>query len=55
MNILGLIVLLVVVLAVFPRAGAYSEGWGYAPVSVGTVLLVIFLVWLFFGHGGLRL
>ena len=28
----------------FPRAGAYNAGWGYAPVGLGTILLIVLLV-----------
>ena len=40
-----LIILLVLWLAgAFPRQGAYNANWGYAPVGVGTILLIILLV-----------
>ena len=28
----------------FPRAGAYNAGWGFAPVGIGTILLIVLLV-----------
>lgn len=40
-----LIVLLVLWLGgSFPRAGAYNAGWGYAPVGLGTILIIVLLV-----------
>jgi hypothetical protein len=40
-----LIVLLVLWLGgSFPRAGAYNAGWGYAPVGLGTIVIIILLV-----------
>lgn len=52
MSILAIVLLLVVLAVVFPRAGAYNAGWGYAPFSIGGVLLVILVIWLLFGGGG---
>ena len=42
-------ILLVVLLVLwlggsFPRAGAYNARWGYAPVGLGTILLIVLLV-----------
>ena len=28
----------------FPRRGAYNANWGYAPVGVGTIILIILLL-----------
>ena len=28
----------------FPRSGAYNANWGYAPVGLGTILLIVLLV-----------
>jgi len=28
----------------FPRTGSYNAGWGYAPVGLGTILLIVLLV-----------
>jgi hypothetical protein len=40
-----LIVLLVLWLGgSFPRAGAYNAGWGYAPVGLGTIVIIVLLV-----------
>ena len=39
-----LLVLIVVVAGTLP-SWPYSKSWGYAPTSVLTVLLVVFLVW----------
>jgi hypothetical protein len=27
-----------------PRAGAYNANWGYAPVGLGTILIIVLLV-----------
>lgn len=49
-----IIILLVVLLIVgsFPRWG-YSQGWGYGPSGIGGLLLILLVIWLFWG-GGLR-
>jgi len=40
-----LIVLLVLWLGgSFPRAGAYNAGWGYAPVGIGTIIIIVILL-----------
>ncbi|WP_343609634.1 DUF3309 family protein [Novosphingobium sp.] len=40
-----LVVLLVLWLGgSFPRAGAYNANWGYAPVGLGTILIIVLLV-----------
>ena len=28
----------------FPRAGAYNAGWGYAPVGLGTIVIIVLLI-----------
>ncbi len=28
----------------FPRSGAYNAGWGYAPVGLGTILIIVLLI-----------
>ena len=46
-----LIILIILWLAgAFPRAGAYNANWGYAPVGLGTILLIILLVLLLSGR-----
>ena len=46
-----LIVLLVLWLGgSFPRAGAYNAGWGYAPVGLGTILIIVLLVMVLDGR-----
>ena len=34
----------------FPRAGAYNAGWGYAPVGLGTILIIVLFVLLLSGR-----
>lgn len=34
----------------FPRAGAYNANWGYAPVGLGTILIIVILVLLLSGR-----
>lgn len=57
MSLLAILVIVVLLILVFPRTGAYSANFGYAPFSIGGVLLVIFVIWILFfgGLGGLRL
>lgn len=50
MNLLGLILLIVVLLAVLPT-WPYSSGWGYYP-SGGVGLIVIILIVLLLTRGG---
>lgn len=50
MNLIGLIVLIVVLLAVLPT-WPYSSGWGYYP-SGGVGLIVLILVILLLTRGG---
>ena len=50
-----LTILLVVLLVLwlggsFPRAGAYNANWGYAPVGLGTILLIVLLVMVLDGN-----
>lgn len=45
MNLFGLIILIVVLLAVLPT-WPYSAGWGYYPSSAVGILLIILIVLL---------
>ena len=46
-----LVVLLVLWLGgSFPRAGAYNAGWGYAPVGLGTILIIVLLIMVLDGR-----
>lgn len=49
-----IIILLLVVVGGLPTWN-YSQNWGYgyAPSGIGTVLLVIVVLWLLFGRGRL--
>ena len=51
MSILLIVLLVLLLIGAFPTWG-YSSGWGYGPVGIIAILLV---VWLLFGSGGLRL
>ncbi len=52
MTILLLVILLLLALGAFPRAGSYNAEWGYAPLS-GVGIAVIILVLLYMtGHLG---
>jgi hypothetical protein len=45
-----LIVLLILWLGgSFPRAGTYNANWGYAPVGLGTIVIIVILVLLLSG------
>jgi hypothetical protein len=51
MNTLLLILLILILFGglgwgAWPRAGAYSAGWGYAPVSFVGLLFIILVLWL---------
>jgi hypothetical protein len=50
MNIFGLIILIVVLLAVLPT-WPYSSGWGYYP-SGGVGLLLVILIIILLTRGG---
>jgi hypothetical protein len=50
MNLLGLILLIVIILALLP-AWPYSVGWGYYPSGgLGLILLILILVLLLRGR-----
>ena len=34
----------------FPRSGAYNANWGFAPVGLGTILLIVLLVLVLNGN-----
>lgn len=34
----------------FPRRGAYNANWGYAPVGLGTIVLIVILVLVLSGQ-----
>ncbi|QJU58970.1 DUF3309 family protein [Sphingomonas sp. AP4-R1] len=34
----------------FPRAGAYNANWGFAPVGLGTILIIVLLILLLTGR-----
>ncbi len=34
----------------FPRAGAYNANWGFAPVGLGTILIIVLIVLLLTGN-----
>lgn len=55
MTILGLLLLIIVLAFLFPRTGAYNANWGYAPISIGGVILIVLLVWLLFGGGSIHI
>jgi hypothetical protein len=51
MNTILLILLILILFGglgwgAWPRAGAYSAGWGYAPVSFVGLLFIILVLWL---------
>jgi hypothetical protein len=50
MYILLIVLLVLLLVGAFPRAGAYSEGFGYAPSGLLGVLLVVLLVLLLMGR-----
>ncbi len=42
-----IIVLILLLLGAFPRAGAYNAGWGYAPSGgLGVILLIVIILLL---------
>lgn len=49
MSVLLLILLVLLIVGVMPTWG-YSRGWGYSPVGV---ILLIVVLYLIFGPGGL--
>jgi Protein of unknown function (DUF3309) len=49
MSIVGIIVLVFLMLLIFgglPQTGLWNHGMGYAPSGIGTILLVIVVLWL---------
>jgi hypothetical protein len=49
MSIVGIIVLVVLLMLIFgglPQAGLWNHGMGYAPSGIGTILLIILVLWL---------
>lgn len=50
MGLVLLIILILLLAGAVPRAGAYNEGWGYAPGGIVGLLLVILLIMLLLGH-----
>jgi len=51
-HIVLVVVLLLLILGALPN-WQHSNSWGYGPSGAGGLLLVLLIVWLFFG-GGLR-
>ena len=51
MSIILIVLLVLLLVGAFPSWG-YSSGWGYGPVGI---ILLILVLWLIFGHSGLRL
>lgn len=51
MSLFGLVVLILVLFFLFPRAGAYNANWGYAPFGIGGFLVILLIAWLLFGGG----
>ena len=46
-----LVILLVLwLLGAFPRSGAYNANWGYAPVGVGTIVIIVLLILVISGN-----
>ena len=50
-----LTIILVIVLVLwlggsFPRRGAYNANWGYAPVGLGTIVLIVLLLLVLSGR-----
>ena len=46
-----LIVLLILWLGgSFPRANSYNAGWGYAPVGLGTIVIIVLLILVLSGR-----
>ena len=42
-----IIVLILLLIGAFPRAGAYNAGWGYAPSGgLGVILLIVIILLL---------
>ena len=50
LTLLLLLLLFLWLFGAFPRAGWYNEGWGYAPMGIGGVLLLILIVLLLTGR-----
>ncbi len=52
MNLTLILVILLVLwlLGAFPRTGSYNEGWGYGPVGIGGILLIILIALLLTGR-----
>ncbi|MFC3908385.1 DUF3309 family protein [Legionella dresdenensis] len=51
MSLLGLILLIVILFAVLPT-WPYSREWGYRPVSIVSVILLVLIVLLLTRSGG---
>jgi hypothetical protein len=52
MSVLGIILLIFVLMLIFgglPQMGLLNHGYGYAPSGIGTVLLIILVLWLLLG------
>lgn len=50
MGLILVIIVILLLLGVVPRAGAYSADWGYAPSGVIGIILVILLILLLLGR-----
>lgn len=50
MSWLAILVLFVFVFALAP-VFPYSRGWGPYPVGIGGLVLILFVLWMFFGGG----
>jgi len=46
LTLLLLVLLFLWLFGAFPRAGAYNEGWGYGPMGIGGILLLVLIVLL---------
>ncbi len=45
-----LIILVLLLVGAFPRAGSYNAGWGYFPSGIVGILFIVLLVMLLTGR-----
>lgn len=50
MYIAIIVVLVLLALGAFPRAGAYSANWGYGPTGIVGLIVIVLLVLLLTGR-----
>ncbi len=53
MHFLILLILILIVVSMLPN-WQHAQTWGYGPSGIGSLILLLVILWIFFFGGGMR-